>query len=255
DTLMAMRHAGEAGLQTIGLVNVDGSTIAREADIVMPTRAGPEIGVASTKAFTAQLTALLSFSIALAEARSEITAARRDELHNHIQRLPSLVGKTLGLFDQIRPVAHSLMGARSALYLGRDVLFPVALEGALKLKELSYIHAEGFASGEMKHGPIALIEEGLPVIALLAADEVMGKAASNLQEASARGARIILVTEECAADTVDFADTTITVPDVDPVLAPLLLTIPVQILAYLTAFEKGTDVDQPRNLAKSVTVE
>ena len=255
DTLMAMRHAGEAGLQTIGLVNVDGSTIAREADIVMPTRAGPEIGVASTKAFTAQLTALLSFSIALAEARSEITAARRDELHNHIQRLPSLVGKTLGLFDQIRPVAHSLMGARSALYLGRDVLFPVALEGALKLKELSYIHAEGFASGEMKHGPIALIEKGLPVIALLAADEVMGKAASNLQEASARGARIILVTEECAADTVDFADTTITVPDVDPVLAPLLLTIPVQILAYLTAFEKGTDVDQPRNLAKSVTVE
>ena len=255
DTLMAMRHAGEAGMQTIGLVNVDGSTIAREADIVMPTRAGPEIGVASTKAFTAQLTALLSFSIALAEARSEITAARRDELHNHIQRLPSLVGKTLGLFDQIRPVAHSLMGARSALYLGRDVLFPVALEGALKLKELSYIHAEGFASGEMKHGPIALIEKGLPVIALLAADEVMGKAASNLQEASARGARIILVTEECAADTVDFADTTITVPDVDPVLAPLLLTIPVQILAYLTAFEKGTDVDQPRNLAKSVTVE
>ncbi len=255
DTLMAMRHAGEAGLQTIGLVNVDGSTIAREADIVMPTRAGPEIGVASTKAFTAQLTALLSFSIALAEARSKITAARRDELHNHIQRLPSLVGKTLGLFDQIRPVAHSLMGARSALYLGRDVLFPVALEGALKLKELSYIHAEGFASGEMKHGPIALIEKGLPVIALLAADEVMGKAASNLQEASARGARIILVTEECAADTVDFADTTITVPDVGPVLAPLLLTIPVQILAYLTAFEKGTDVDQPRNLAKSVTVE
>ena len=255
DTLMAMRHASEAGLQTIGLVNVDGSTIAREADIVMPTRAGPEIGVASTKAFTAQLTALLSFSIALAEARSEITAARRDELHNHIQRLPSLVGKTLGLFDKIRPVAHSLMGARSALYLGRDVLFPVALEGALKLKELSYIHAEGFASGEMKHGPIALIEKGLPVIALLAADEVMGKAASNLQEASARGARIILVTEECAADTVDFADTTITVPDVDPVLAPLLLTIPVQILAYLTAFEKGTDVDQPRNLAKSVTVE
>lgn len=255
DTLMAMRHAGEAGLQTIGLVNVDGSTIAREADIVMPTRAGPEIGVASTKAFTAQLTALLSFSIALAEARGEITPARRDELHGHIQRLPSLVGKTLGLFDQIRPVAHSLMAARSALYLGRDVLFPVALEGALKLKELSYIHAEGFASGEMKHGPIALIEEGLPVIALLAADEVMGKAASNLQEASARGARIILVTEERAAETVDFAETIITVPNIDPVLAPLLLTIPVQILAYLTAFEKGTDVDQPRNLAKSVTVE
>ena len=255
DTLMAMRHAGDSGLQTIGLVNVDSSTIAREADIVMPTRAGTEIGVASTKAFTAQLTTLLSFAIALSEARGKISADRRDELHDHIQRLPSLVGKTLNLFDEIRPLAHSLTSARSALYLGRDVLFPVALEGALKLKELSYIHAEGFASGEMKHGPIALIEEGLPVIALLAADEVMGKAASNLQEASARGARIILVTEERAAKAVDFAENVITVPNIDPLLAPLLLTIPVQIIAYLTAFEKGTDVDQPRNLAKSVTVE
>ena len=255
DTLMAMRHAGESGLKTIGLVNVPGSTIAREADMVVPTRAGTEIGVASTKAFTAQLTALLSFAIALAEARGEISTDRRDTLHEHIQRLPALVGKTLALFDEIRPLAHSLTSARSALYLGRDVLFPVALEGALKLKELSYIHAEGFASGEMKHGPIALIEEGLPVIALLAADEVMSKAASNLQEARARGARIILVTEERAAKAVDFAESVITVPNVDPVLAPLLLTIPVQIIAYLTAFEKGTDVDQPRNLAKSVTVE
>ena len=255
DTLMAMRHAGEAGLRTIGLVNVPGSTIAREADLVMPTRAGPEIGVASTKAFTAQLTALISFAVALAEARGEIDEARRDEIHAAIQRLPSMIGRTLGLFDEIRPLAHSLTAARSALYLGRDVLFPVALEGALKLKELSYIHAEGFASGEMKHGPIALIEEGLPVVALLAADEVMGKAASNLQEASARGGRIILITEERAASAVDFAETVITVPNVDPLLAPVLLTVPVQILAYLTAFEKGTDVDQPRNLAKSVTVE
>ena len=255
DTLMAMRHASEAGLRTIGLVNVPGSTIAREADLVMPTRAGPEIGVASTKAFTAQLTALISFAVALAEARGEIDEARRDEIHAAIQRLPSMIGRTLGLFDEIRPLAHSLTAARSALYLGRDVLFPVALEGALKLKELSYIHAEGFASGEMKHGPIALIEEGLPVVALLAADEVMGKAASNLQEASARGGRIILITEERAAKAVDFAETVITVPNVDPLLAPVLLTVPVQILAYLTAFEKGTDVDQPRNLAKSVTVE
>ena len=255
DTLMAMRHAGEAGLRTVGLVNVAGSTIAREADLVMPTRAGPEIGVASTKAFTAQLTALICFAAALAEAKGEITPERRDEIHRQIQKLPSLVGKSLGLFDEIRPVAHELTSARSALYLGRDVLFPVAMEGALKLKELSYIHAEGFASGEMKHGPIALIEEGLPVVALLAADEVMGKAASNLQEASARGARIILVTEERAAGTVDFADSVIKVPDVDPLLAPLLLSVPMQILAYLTAYEKGTDVDQPRNLAKSVTVE
>ena len=255
DTLMAMRHAGDAGLRMIGLVNVAGSTIAREADLVMPTRAGPEIGVASTKAFTAQLTALICFAAALAEAKGEITPERRDEIHLQIKKLPSLVGKSLGLFDEIRPVAHELTSARSALYLGRDVLFPVALEGALKLKELSYIHAEGFASGEMKHGPIALIEEGLPVVALLAADEVMGKAASNLQEASARGARIILVTEERAAATVDFADSVIKVPDVDPLLAPLLLSVPMQILAYLTAYEKGTDVDQPRNLAKSVTVE
>ena len=255
DTLMAMRHAGDAGLRTIGLVNVPESTIAREANLVMPTRAGPEIGVASTKAFTAQLTALICFAAALAEAKGEIDAARRDEIHAHIQALPSMIGRTLGLFDEIRPLAHALSTARSALYLGRDVLFPVAMEGALKLKELSYIHAEGFASGEMKHGPIALIEEGLPVIALLAADEVMGKAASNLQEASARGARIILVTEERAASAVDFADQVITVPNIDPLLAPLLLTVPVQILAYLTAFEKGTDVDQPRNLAKSVTVE
>ena len=255
DTLMAMRHAGEAGLKTIGLVNVPGSTIAREADLVMPTRAGPEIGVASTKAFTAQLTALISFATALAEAKGAIDTARRDEIHAQIQKLPSMVGRALASFDEIRPIAHELTTARSALYLGRDVLFPVAMEGALKLKELSYIHAEGFASGEMKHGPIALIEEGLPVIALLAAGEVMGKAASNLQEASARGASIILITEERAAATVDFADRVVTVPNIDPLLAPVLLTIPVQILAYLTAFEKGTDVDQPRNLAKSVTVE
>ena len=255
DTLMAMRHAGEAGLRTIGLVNVPGSTIAREADLVMPTRAGPEIGVASTKAFTAQLTALISFAVALAEAKGEIDDERRDEIHKAIQGLPAMIGRTLGLFDEIRPLAHSLTAARSALYLGRDILFPVALEGALKLKELSYIHAEGFAAGEMKHGPIALIEEGLPVVALLAADEVMGKAASNLQEASARGGRIILITEERAASVVDFAESVITVPNVDPLLAPILLTVPVQILAYLTAFEKGTDVDQPRNLAKSVTVE
>ena len=255
DTMMAMRHAGEAGLRTIGLVNVPQSAIAREADLVMPTRAGPEIGVASTKAFTAQLTALISLAVALAEAKGVINTARRDEIHAQLQGLPSIVGRTLGLFEDIRPLAHSLTTARSALYLGRDVLFPVAMEGALKLKELSYIHAEGFASGEMKHGPIALIEDGLPVIALLAADEVMEKAASNLQEASARGARIILVTEERAAGKVDFADSVITVPNVDPLLTPLLLTVPVQILAYLTAFEKGTDVDQPRNLAKSVTVE
>ena len=255
DTLMAMRHAASCGLHTIGLVNVPGSTIARESDFVLPTRAGPEIGVASTKAFTAQLTVLLSFAVALAKAKGVINAARARHIHDQIQTLPGLVGRALGLFDHIRPIAHSLSQAKSALYLGRGTLYPLALEGALKLKELSYIHAEGFASGEMKHGPIALIEDDLPVVALLAADEVMAKASSNLREAAARGGRIILITEERAVTEVDFADAVITVPNVDPLLAPILLAVPAQILAYLTAVEKGTDVDQPRNLAKSVTVE
>jgi len=250
-----MRYAAKSGLKTIGLVNVQDSTIAREADAVLPTRAGPEIGVASTKAFTAQLTVFLCFAVALARAKGQIDTARAEAIHSEIQGLPGLVGKALGLFDSIRPVAHQLSQAKSALYLGRGALYPLALEGALKLKELSYIHAEGFASGEMKHGPIALIEDGLPVVALLAADTVMAKASSNLREASARGGKIILLSEARAADEVDYASAVVTVPDVDPLLAPILLAIPAQILAYLTAVEKGTDVDQPRNLAKSVTVE
>ena len=245
DTLMAMRHAAESGLQTVGLINVPGSTIAREANAVMPTRAGPEIGVASTKAFTAQLTVLISFAVALAKAKGTITSQRADEIQEQIQKLPGLVGQALKSFDAIRPIAHDLAGARSALFLGRDVLFPLALEGALKLKELSYIHAEGFASGEMKHGPIALIEDGLPVVAMLAADEVLGKAASNLREASARGGQIILLTEEKAVAEVDFASNVITVPDVDPLLAPILLAVPAQILAYLTAVEKEQMLTSP----------
>ncbi len=255
DTLMAMRHAASCGLHSIGLINVPGSTIAREADFVLPTRAGPEIGVASTKAFTAQLTVLLSFAVALGKANGTIDAERAAQIHHQIQLLPGLVGRALTLFDPIRSIAHGLSQARSALYLGRGTLYPLALEGALKLKELSYIHAEGFASGEMKHGPIALIEDGLPIVALLAADEVMAKASSNLREAAARGGQIILITEERGVSEVDFADSVITVPNVDPLLAPILLAVPAQILAYLTAVEKGTDVDQPRNLAKSVTVE
>ena len=255
DTLMAMRHAASCGLHTIGLVNVPGSTIFRESDFVLPTRAGPEIGVASTKSFTAQLTVLLCFAVALSKAKGTIDKERAAQIHHQVQSLPGLVGCALGLFDQIRPIAHGLSQARSALYLGRGTLYPLALEGALKLKELSYIHAEGFASGEMKHGPIALIEEGLPIVALLAADEIMAKASSNLREAAARGGQIILITEERGVSEVDFADAVITVPNVNPLLAPILLAVPAQILAYLTAVEKGTDVDQPRNLAKSVTVE
>ena len=255
DTLMAMRHAAKCNMSTIGLVNVPNSTIAREASIVLPTRAGPEIGVASTKSFTAQLTVLLCFAVEIARVRDQIDDARAAAIQMEIQALPGLVGKVLALFDKIRPIAHRLSHAKSALYLGRGTLYPLALEGALKLKELSYIHAEGFASGEMKHGPIALIEDGLPVVALLSADGLAAKASNNLREASARGGEIILIADADTLAEVDYASAVIKVPPVDPLLAPILLSVPAQILAYLTAVEKGTDVDQPRNLAKSVTVE
>ena len=255
DTLKAMQYATERGLSTIALVNVADSTIARESDTVLVTKAGPEIGVASTKAFTAQLIALISFAIAVAEAKNEITLDYSSELQRKIRLLPGLVGKTLDGFDIIKPIANELKSSKSALFLARGHLFPIALEGALKLKELSYIHAEGFAAGEMKHGPIALIEDGLPVIALIANDNLMEKVINNLKEANARGGKIILIADERAAPAIDFAAKVVTVPAVDPILAPILLTIPVQILAYLTALDKGTDVDQPRNLAKSVTVE
>ncbi|MGC6412326.1 MAG: glutamine--fructose-6-phosphate transaminase (isomerizing) [Candidatus Puniceispirillaceae bacterium] len=255
DTLMAMRHGAEMGLKTYGMVNVDQSTIAREADAVIPTRAGPEIGVASTKAFTAQLTALLSLAVALGRAHGTLEAAEEARIHDLLMRVPGAVGRATGLFDAIRPVAQRLTTARSCLFLGRDMLFPLAMEGALKLKELSYIHAEGFASGEMKHGPIALIEEGLPVVAMLSNDEVSAKSASNLREAEARGGEVILIATKEAAAQVDFASDMVVLDECDPLVAPIILAIPAQILAYLTAVEKGTDVDQPRNLAKSVTVE
>ena len=255
DTLMALRFAAEQGLSTIGLVNVDHSTIARESDHILPTRAGPEIGVASTKAFTAQLTALLALAIALGRAKGTIDAPTAEKMHEEMKTLPSMVGKTLSLFDVLRPIAHDLSRATSCLFLGRDSLFPIAMEGALKLKELSYIHAEGFAAGEMKHGPIALIEEGLPVVSLLGSDALSPKVISNLKEAQARGAKIILLAADSVADEVDFATHCCRLPDCNDYLMPFILTVPTQILAYLTASEKGTDVDQPRNLAKSVTVE
>ena len=198
---------------------------------------------------------LLCFAVEIARARGQIDDARAAAIQMEIQALPGLVGKVLALFDNIRPIAHRLSHAKSALYLGRGTLYPLALEGALKLKELSYIHAEGFASGEMKHGPIALIEDGLPVVALLSADGLLAKASNNLREASARGGEIILIADADTLAEVDYASAVIEVPPVDPLLAPILLSVPAQILAYLTAVEKGTDVDQPRNLAKSVTVE
>lgn len=255
DTLMALRHASTEKVATLGLVNVPESTIARETDLQVLTRAGPEIGVASTKAFTAQLTVLLAMAASLGRARGVIDAGTETRIREALESLPRLVGEALGGFESLAPVVSGLSRARSCLFLGRGMLFPLALEGALKLKELSYIHAEGYASGEMKHGPIALIEEGLPVIALVTNDEHLPKAASNLMEAKARGAEIISLATESAADSVADLGAVVTVPDCDPMVAPILLSIPAQILAYLTAVHKGTDVDQPRNLAKSVTVE
>ena len=255
DTLMALRYAAEQGMQTIGIVNVDESSIAREVDIVLPTRAGPEIGVASTKAFTAQLVVLLSLAIALGRATDKLPETQITTLTEALHSLPGSVGAAVNQTEQVVRVAQMLKPARSCLFLGRGRLYPLALEAALKLKELSYIHAEGFAAGEMKHGPIALIEDGLPVICLVDNDPLSEKTLSNLKEAQARGANIILIaTEQIAAD-IDFAHATITIADCLDILSPIVLAVPAQLLAYHTACEKGTDVDQPRNLAKSVTVE
>ena len=255
DSLMAMRHAKTLGLDTYGIVNVADSTIAREADITLLTRAGPEIGVASTKAFTAQLVVLICLAIALGRQNGYLDASRENYLHQKLLKIPGAVGKSMKLFDPIRPIAHQLKNASSCLFLGRDILFPLACEGALKLKELSYIHAEGFASGEMKHGPIALLEDGLPIISFVSEDEMVLKAISNLKEAEARGGYIIVIGTQAAVDLIDFAAEKIVIPDCEPIFAPIVSAIPAQILAYLTALEKGTDIDQPRNLAKSVTVE
>ena len=255
DTLMALRHASESGIETMGIVNVPESTIARETDRQLLTRAGPEIGVASTKAFTAQLTVLLALAAGLGRDRGHLDAERADAVLQALESLPRLVGRALGCFDTLAPVAARLSRAPSCLFLGRGALFPLALEGALKLKEISYIHAEGYASGEMKHGPIALVEDDLPVVALVTDDDHLPKVSSNLMEAKARGAEVIVLATESAAGSMADLGPVVTVPDCDALVAPILLSVPAQILAYLTAVHKGTDVDQPRNLAKSVTVE
>ena len=255
DTLMALRHAKENGMKTIAIVNVPESSIAREADAILPTRAGPEIGVASTKAFTAQLTVLFALAVDFGRAKAQLTEAECAELQQKLLSVPGAVGAAIETFDPIRLIAQHLKKAPSCLFLGRGRLYPLALEAALKLKELSYIHAEGFAAGEMKHGPIALIEDDLPVICLLDEAPLSAKTISNLKEAEARGAAIILLATRSIAEQVDFDSFTVVIDDCDPLLAPIILAIPAQILAYQTAVEKGTDVDQPRNLAKSVTVE
>jgi len=256
DTLAALRHVAGMDVATLALVNMAESTMAREADAMLATHAGPEIGVASTKAFTTQLTALACFALALAQSRGALDEAERGRLAGALTEVPSRAVEVLNHDEALADLAHDLMEAQDVLYLGRGTAFPVALEGALKLKEISYIHAEGFAAGEMKHGPIALIDEMVPVIVIAPSDGLFDKTASNVQEVVARGGRVILLSDRAGIERIGTAvETVIELPAVDPVVAPILYTIPVQLLAYHTAVLKGTDVDQPRNLAKSVTVE
>ena len=256
DTLAALRYCAGQGQHIASLLNVAESTIARESHVVFPTLCGPEIGVASTKAFTAQLTALAGLALAAAVARGTVTREQEQELVQALISLPTAVSAALGTEEQILDIAKRLSKAKDVLYLGRGPMFPIALEGALKLKEISYIHAEGYAAGELKHGPIALVDELMPVIVVAPSDELMEKTLSNMQEVAARGGKIILITDEEGAKAVgQGVDDIIVLPKVSSFVAPILGTIPVQLLAYHTAVFMGTDVDQPRNLAKSVTVE
>ena len=257
DTLGALRFARRQGQATLGVVNVPESSMAREAGAVLPTHAGPEIGVASTKAFTTQLTVLACFALAVGRARGALSEAREGELTRALLDVPARAAEVLNHDERIRELAHWIAGARDVLYLGRGAMYPLALEGALKLKEISYIHAEGFAGGEMKHGPIALIDENVPVIvAAPSTCPVFDKMAGNVRETVARGGKVVLLSDRAGIERAgEGAAATIELPEVDPFIAPLLYAIPVQLLAYHTAVVKGTDVDQPRNLAKSVTVE
>jgi glucosamine--fructose-6-phosphate aminotransferase (isomerizing) len=256
DTLAALRYAKSLGQKVLAVLNVPESTIGRESDVVLHTLAGPEIGVASTKAFTTQLLVLACFAIAVARARGVIDAQREAELSSALTEVPARIAEVLNHDEQIKEIALKVAEARDVLFLGRGTSFPIALEGALKLKEISYIHAEGYAAGEMKHGPIALIDDNVPVIVVAPSDDLFDKTFSNLQEAMARGGRVVFLSD---ADGIrklgGKAMATVELPKVDPFVAPILYTIPVQLLAYHAAVAKGTDVDQPRNLAKSVTVE
>jgi glucosamine--fructose-6-phosphate aminotransferase (isomerizing) len=256
DTLAALRYAKAQGQKIIAVVNQPESSIAREADIVLPTLAGPEIGVASTKAFTTQLAVLACFTVALARARSVVDHTRESQLVAALTEIPSRASEVLNHDGRLREIAAEIAEARDVLYLGRGSAFPLALEGALKLKEISYIHAEGYAAGEMKHGPIALIDEAVPVIVLAPHDDLFEKTLGNVEEVMARGGRVVMISDAAGvarlADRLAFG---IAVPACDPFVAPLLYSIPIQLLAYHVAVIKGTDVDQPRNLAKSVTVE
>jgi len=257
DTLAAIRYA-KANKQTIlSVVNVPESAIARESHLVLPTLAGPEISVASTKATTTQLTVLLSLAIAAGRARGTLSPEAEARLALALIELPAHVNQALNMEEEYRRVAETVLAeARDVLYLGRGSSFPIALEGALKLKEISYIHAEGYAAGEMKHGPIALIDETVPVVVVAPTDAIFDKTASNFEQAKARGGKLVLLSDAAGVGRLgNQAVVSMILPTVDPVVAPILYTVPVQLLAYYTAVAKGTDVDQPRNLAKSVTVE
>ena len=256
DTLAALRHCKQEG-QTIGVVvNVPTSSMAREADLLLPTHAGPEIGVASTKAFTCQLAVLAALAAHLAVKKGRMDRDEEREVVNHLLEAPACLNAALDHDDDIAAMAHLISPARDVLYLGRGPDYPLALEGALKLKEISYIHAEGYASGEMKHGPIALIDEEVPVIVIAPSGPLFEKTVSNMEEVRARGGQVVLISDaEGLAEAGEGCIATIEMPRVHPLIAPLVYAVPVQLLAYHVACVKGTDVDQPRNLAKSVTVE
>ncbi|MHB8708973.1 MAG: glutamine--fructose-6-phosphate transaminase (isomerizing) [Desulfuromonadales bacterium] len=255
DTLAALREAHAKGGKVVAICNVVESSIARESDGVIYTHAGPEIGVASTKAFTTQLVALVLFTLHLGRVRGTLPVGRCQKLLEALVNLPRQVEECLELDGEIEKLAHELMHARDFLYLGRGNQYPIALEGALKLKEISYIHAEGYPAGEMKHGPIALIDEELPVVILAPHNDTFEKVAANLEEVQARGGRVVAITDRAAGELAAKTETVLTVPSTVDDLMPILTAIPMQLLAYHIAVLKGTDVDQPRNLAKSVTVE
>ncbi|TIX78616.1 MAG: glutamine--fructose-6-phosphate transaminase (isomerizing), partial [Mesorhizobium sp.] len=256
DTLASLRYCRKAGMKIGAVVNVRESTMARESDVILPTLAGPEIGVASTKAFTCQLSVLASLAVRAGVARGTISREQETTLVRQLSEAPRYANQVLKLDGQIEKVARDLAHYKNVLYLGRDTNFPLAMEGALKLKEISYIHAEGYAAGELKHGPIALIDENMPVIVIAPHDRIFEKTVSNMQEVAARGGKIILITDSkgAAHATVKTMET-IVLPDVPEIISPIIYALPIQMLAYFTAVFMGTDVDQPRNLAKSVTVE
>ncbi|ENN92415.1 glutamine--fructose-6-phosphate transaminase (isomerizing) [Bartonella bovis] len=256
DTLASLRYCRDCGVKTATVVNVEQSTMAREADFVLPTLAGPEIGVASTKAFICQLSTLASMALCAAKQRGHLLETVEQQLVQQLAEVPRILNEVLKLDNTIERICHDLVNVKSVLYLGRGISYPIALEGALKLKELSYIHAEGYAAGELKHGPIALVDNTIPVIVIAPYDKWFEKTFSNMQEVVARNGRIILITDKRGMEAARFSSSsTIILPEIPEFIAPIIYTLPIQLIAYHTAVLLGTDVDQPRNLAKSVTVE